>query len=891
MTRLPAGIVTFLFTDVEKSTELLHRFPAVALSALDRHYALLGGVVDDHHGVVFQTVGDAVRAAFADPADAVRAALEGQRALAQEPWGEIGAVQVRMAVHTGVAEVRDGQYSGASLFKCARLEAVAHGGQVLLTEPVAELVRHRLPAGGSMRSLGSHRLKDFPDPEPIYQLVQPGLPDRFPPLRTVDASPGNIPAELTSFVGRNRESGELVSLLGRVRLVTLTGPGGVGKSRLALHVARQLKGDFEDGVWLADLSRVSQPELVAGEVASALGVREEVGTDIEDTLAEYAGPRRLLLVLDNCEQVVERSASLAARLLRAGPRFTLISTSREPLGVAGESIWRVNSLTAPTAGRAIVPTDTGTFDAVDLFVERARLVSPGFQVDEGGAAAIGEISRRLDGLPLAIELAAAQIGSHSPQEIAEMLGAGSGALTSPVRDAHVRQRTLADSIRWSYELLSETEQMLFARLSVFAGGWDALSARAVCSGDGVEDTEVDRLVSQLVAKSLVLADTSASAARYTMLETIREFAAQLLSESGEAGRRRKQHLAHYADLARRSSGKLESLEQLQWFDRLELDHGNLRAALRFAVEDDSPAAGLDLAVGLWKFWLFRGHVTEARRALSLLLAATKGGLEEVERHLIAEAFRIAGTFAAHDGDLGDAQRHYEKSLTIYRQLQDDRGAADVLNNLGILAGWQRRPEVSERLHREALALRERLGEHVGVATSLNNLALAAHQRGDLAAARARYQEALRASREAAEPWHIANTLLGLGDVTRDAGDPTAAGKAYGESLELHRQIGDGRSLAYLLDGVGRLTYLSGDPAAAVRLAGGAAEIRRRYDVSLPAPEHERLEAWLEDARAVLGAVAAEEAWEEGRRQSLAELLRTAKELTDGYAAQEEETGP
>src|SRR5579884_1061615 len=625
MSTLPEGTATFLFTDIEGSTRLWERAPEAMREALARHDALLREAVEAHRGHVFKTIGDAFCAVFAAAPDALVAALAAQRELAgmvvraaSEVSGtaaeEMG-LRVRMAVHAGTAQARDGDYFGPTLNRIARLLAVGHGGQVLLSQAACDLLGDALPSQAGLRDLGSHRLKDLQQPEHIYQLLHPDLPADFPPLRSLSPETTNLPVQLTSFIGREKEMEEIKRLLSRTRLLTLTGSGGCGKTRLAAQVGADLLADFADGVWLVELAAIADPALVPQTVASTLGIREEPGQRLLETLQQHLKPKSLLLLLDNCEHLSAACAQLAETLLQACPNLRILASSREALGIAGELAYRVPSLSLPelprlpSAEAALVPA-LARCEATRLFVERAALSYPGFALTEQNAPAVAQVCVRLDGIPLAIELAAARIKVLSADQIAARLDDRFRLLTGGSRTALPRQQTLRALIDWSYDLLSEAERTLLRRLSVFAGGWTLEAAEAVCSADALH------LLTSLVDKSLAVYEEQAGEARYRLLETVREYARDRLLESGEMEEVRERHFAFFLRMAEEIEPKLTGLEQAAWLDRLEGEYDNLRAASGWALSAAEGAqAGLRLAGALWRFWEIRGHIDEGRGRL------------------------------------------------------------------------------------------------------------------------------------------------------------------------------------------------------------------------------------------------------------------------------------
>src|SRR5215216_756370 len=609
------GKITFLFTDVEGSTSLWERKPKAMSEALSRHDEILRTVIEAHNGHVFKTVGDAFHATFSAAPDALEAALEAQRVLLHETWDLTGPLRVRMALHTGVAEERDEDYFGPTLNRVARLLSAGHGGQILLSLATTELVRDGLPDDSGLRDLGERRLKDLSSPERVFQITAPGLRSEFPPLETLDIRRNNLPAQPTPLVGRERELEEVLALLRRsyVRLLTFTGPGGTGKTRLGLQAAAELTDEFEDGVFFVALAAIADPTLVAPAIARTLGLTESGNQPQEELLEGYLRERQVLLVLDNFEQVLE-SASLLDALLSAAPGLKVLATSRTALRLYGEHEFPVPPLSLPDTG-SLPPIEGLTrFEAVRLFVDRARAIRPDFSLTEENASAVIEICSRLDGLPLAIELAAARIKLLPPQAMLSRLDNRLKLLTGGARNLPERQRTLRNAIAWSYEMLDEGEKTLFARLAVFSGGSTLEGIEAVCDPQGDLPVEALEGVSSLLDKSLLRQEEGQGAEpRLMMLETIREFASQRLEESGEAEQLRKSHADYCIALAEEAEAGLQGSEQESWLERLDPEHDNMRSALAWAMEQGMTELGLFLAGALRPFWYARGYLDEGRK--------------------------------------------------------------------------------------------------------------------------------------------------------------------------------------------------------------------------------------------------------------------------------------
>lgn len=618
----PSGTVLLLFTDIAGSTRLWEDAPAAMRPALARHDAILRDTVAAHGGQVFKTIGDGFCTVFLDAPAALSAALAMQRALAGAPWGADGLTQplrVRIAVHAGTAELRDGDYCGPALNRVARLLVAGHGGQVLVSAAAHELLADHLPLEVTLRDLGRHRLKDLSRPEQIFQVVAPGLAADFPALRTLDARLGNLPAPATALIGRAQEQAELAALLAQphVRLVTLTGPGGTGKTRLALQVAADLNQRYADGAWFVDLALVTDPAAVAATISRALDVPEMADRPAAERVLAFLQARHMLLVLDNFEQVLD-AADLVAAIIAGAARVQVLATSRAPLQLYGEREVAVQPLALP-ARRQLAPEALSQYDAVRLFIERARAARADFTVTDASAPAVAEICWRTDGLPLAVELAAARIKLYTPEALLARLEADGGLplLTGGARNLPARQQTIRATIAWSYDLLSDAEQILFARLGVFRGGWTHATAAAVCAGTRLDARAIPDLLESLAGHNLVkMAEGWDGEPRFTMLEMVREFARERLVQQGALFDLQVAHATSFVALAEAAEPKLRSAEQLAWLDRIAAEHENMQAVLAWCA--GAPAQhplGLHLATTLWYFWFLRGYFGEIQRWL------------------------------------------------------------------------------------------------------------------------------------------------------------------------------------------------------------------------------------------------------------------------------------
>jgi non-specific serine/threonine protein kinase len=833
---------------------------------------------------------------------AVFADVRGAAAAACELQGLFGAAgRLRMAIHEGGAE------PGSAL------AAMAHGGQILLSAGAARLAELALPAGAGLKDLGRHRLADLRSAEQVFQLTPAGSPDEFPPLISPDTVPNNLPVQVTRFVGRVRELAELRQLLAEgARLVTLTGPGGSGKTRMAVQLAAGLLDRFPDGVYMVDLSGLADPLSVAGAVASVLKVREEPGRTPAEGVAAILASRRVLLVLDNCEHLITASARLASTLLLECPHLRLIATSREPLGIAGERVWQVPPLTVPDSGALL---DAGTvtgFEAVQLFMERARAVSPVFAVTDGNAAALATVCKRLDGVPLAIELAAARTRLLSVEQIADRLDDRLRLLSAGGRGALPRHQTLRAAIDWSYDLLTEAERVLWRRLAVFADRFSLEAAEAICVGGPIDDLDVLELLAQLVDKSLVAAEEVRGEKRYRLLETIRQYGRERLREAGEEADLLAVHRAWCVRFAREATLGLSGADQGHWTGRVELEQENLRQAVQGSLDAGEAGPALEICGLLWTFLLSRAQFTEARELLERVLAvAETQQVDEIHKAHVVRGLGIANTGL---GDFAEAERYYARSLSMAREVGDPPGEARTLVNWGLLKLYRNEYPEAQRLLEEAMEVGRRHGLPQILPPAMINLATIYSDQGDFATARRYLDEAnaewIRLGRgtftptlevlagislaegnlEAAEElygkalvrWRangdargIGVALTGLANVALLRGEPGRSRELVTESIRLRQSIGDSLGQAASLETFAWLAAAEGSPVRAMRLAGGADAVRRRLGTPLPPVRAQRSDRLLAPARQALGADVAAEAFAAGARMPLPELVELA----------------
>jgi predicted ATPase/class 3 adenylate cyclase len=822
---LPSGTVTFLFTDIEGSTQLWEQHPQAMESAHARHDKILRDAIESNKGYVFQVIGDEFHAAFHTAEDAVRAAVKSQLELSAEDWGE-ASIRVRMGLHTGKAEAQEnGLYRGyVTLSHAKRAMSVGHGGQVLLSSPTQELAQDELPESVELRDLGQRQLKDVSRPGHLFQLVILGLPADFPPLNIPESFPHNLPMQLTSFIGREHELAEVKRLLSNTRLLTLTGPGGTGKTRLALQLAAEVleAKQFPEGVWLTELAPLADVTLVAQTIASTLGVREQPGRTLLDVLADYVRAKNLLLILDNCEHLIESCAQLADTLLRAAPHLKILATSREALGIAGEIAYRVPSLPVPEPQHLQDLDALAQNDCVHLFVDRVMAAYPSFRFKEKNALAIADICRRLDGIPLAIELAAARTNVFPPEEIAARLDDRFRLLTGGSRTALERHQTLFALIEWSHNLLSEAERVLLRRLSVFAGGWSFDAAQAVC-GQGINGDVLDLLI-HLVDKSLVAVEEETEEARYRLPETIRQYARDKLYEAGEAEEARDRHLEFFIRFAENAEPKLRSAEQIKWLNRLETEHDNLRTALAWSLERSKSEHALRLSGALSHFWVFRGYWNESLRWLEDALA-----LSEREQSKKAAAGKYVPTHTEKAQrakalfgvtwpqfvtmNLNKAHKSVEESLRLWRELGDKWWMAVALDHIGFILRVEGDLQTARVRLEEGVSLAREVEDPLPLAVCLNRLG--EHLKGtDMAGAHRILEEGVAVARRVGDKSVLSYGLRELGSVYMAEGNLTAAARVTEEALAAARAIGNTFDLLLALLQLVVISCLQNDPAKA-----------------------------------------------------------------------------
>jgi predicted ATPase/class 3 adenylate cyclase len=921
-----ASLSTFLLTDIAGSTRLWEEHGEVMGAALAIHDELLRSAITSNGGVVVKTTGDGMLAVFDDTVAAVTAAIDAQRALRDTPWGITGPLRVRMAIHAGTAESREGDFFGQALNRDARILAIGHGGQILLSAIAAALARERLPSSVELRDQGSHRLRDLDRPEQVFQVAVADLPATFPALRSLTSRRSNLPLPLTTFVGRERELAEVERLIERGRLVTLIGTGGTGKTRLMIEVAGRVAPRFEDGVWLAELAALGDPGEIGPEIGRALGVAALPGRDALDVVGEFLTSKELLLVLDNAEHLIDGVARVAERILAAAPGVRILATSREALAVSGEAVVQVPSLTCPvrttgsTRGEDPSVDEAGATEAVRLFADRATAVLPSFAVTDANVRAVAEICTRLDGIPLAIELAAGRVSAMSPEEIASGLGDRFRLLTGGRRTAVPRQQTLHALIDWSWDLLSEADRRLLRRLSIFVGGWTA-SAAANVAGDpetGASSMDAIDALTRLVDRSLVIVDRGATT-RYRMLETIRQYAREQLIKSGEGTDIARRHLAFFGAMVDVAAVEIRGPAMVDWLDRLDSEIENIGAALEWALEID-PEAAMRMSVGLLDYWIARVPSPENEARIVAAVEAGRrilAGPPEPTRDQRILAIRLLGMAArkwALSGGADVGIGWAEQAVPLAQELGDPRALVDAMighttariftGARGDIHGWL------EDVIRQSTAIGDWFSVAFatsGVAVSLgivdpveveqllalgseaahrsgnpHVIALTAMGQGNILARSGRFDEARSRLQEAIDRFgelgdeRLADACRSeVAHVLRRAGQLDEALALYRVTIQRWVRTGNRGAVAHQLESIAFALIAQGSTERAARLLGAAAVLREESRSPMIQAEQLEYDGWMDRLRASGNGESVEAALTEGRRLTMSEAVALA----------------
>ena len=924
--QFPSGTVTFLFTDIEGSTKLAQEHPQAMPGLLARHNTILNHAIESHQGFVFRIVGDSFTAAFHTARDALSAALEAQRHLQNESWSP-APIRVRMGIHTGAAILKEdphghGQsYEGyRTLALTQRIMSVGHGGQILLSQTVYDLVKERLPNGTELRELGERHLKDIVQPEALYQVAAPDLLSEFPPLTTLEAINHNLPAQLTSFIGREQEIAEARAALASTRILTFIGPGGTGKSRLSLQVAAGQLTEFKDGVWQVELAPLAEGAYVPSTIASTFYLREAQGVPLLDTVTDYLRSKQLLLVLDNCEHLIETCARLSDHFLQACKNVKIITSSREALGIPGETIYRVPSLSLPQHLEDL-PDIQGlmSYEAIRLFRERAVKANPQFELSEDNALYVCQICQRLDGIPLAIELAAARLKMFTPQQIAERLGDRFKLLTGGSRTALPRQQTLRALIDWSYLTLNEVEQRVLRSLAVFSGGWTFEAAEAVVG-------EIDAMdgLSGLVNKSLVNVDEAEGESRYRYLETIRQYAMEKLFESRDAENVRDRHLAYFMDYTRRAEQQFDSDQRSLWINRLELEYDNIRSALGWAVESD-PETALRMASWLRIYWLSRSYMTEGCKWCQAAISGAEASTSaDPDLGLwLSEVYTALAALSINRGDHRTGQSAARQAADLARGLDDPARLVQALNFLGLSSAFLgdeplafdslnegealcrkfglkdalaeillslayitleiHGPKAAEQLQaylEESLDLTEGSVDLNSAVRTEGILARLAYYRGDLAEARKHADLMLDHHREMGDQLSVTGHQSEMAHVARRMGNYEEALALYRETLPDWQKIGHRGAVAHQLECMAFIAKAREQGDRAVKLMSAAEVLREASNSSRTPQERIEYDRELADLRAGMDEETFQLLWMEGRSLTSEQAIALAMKEQD-----------
>ncbi len=906
---LPSGTVTFLFTDIEGSTRLWQEKPQAMAVSHARHDAILRQAIESNDGYIFRTVGDSFHAAFRTALDGLQAALSAQRELQAESWGETGALRVRMGLHTGAAEISmDGSnqyFEGYTTIASAqRVMSVAHGEQVLLSQTTHDLLVNDLPEKVSLRDMGEHRLKDLRSPLRLYQLVVPGLAQDFPAIQSLDTLPNNLPLQLTSFIGRRKELADILELLESVRLITLTGSGGTGKTRLSQEVGAQALANFTHGVWFIELETLTDPSQIIPVMAQVFGLQEQPSNPLASLVVDYLREKDALLIFDNCEHLVDACARLADDFLHHCAGLKIIASSREALEIPGEVAYRLPPLAES--------------ELTQLFLERARQANPRFQATEANTAAITRICSRLDGIPLAIELAAARVKLLSPEQIATRLDDRFHLLVSGSRTALPRQQTLRALIDWSYDLLSEQECTLLRRLSVFMGGWTLEAAEAISP-----DLDVLYLLDQLINKSLVFTMEGKTATRYRLLETIRQYGRQKLVEAGELEATADKHARYFLQLAIDSENKLNTAEAFKWMDILEADHENLRATLEWDLKRDVESA-LKIIGVVTLFWSGRGYPAEGRAwaeaaiACAEALPPVEGEAAIQRKKLVAYALGSLLTLLVYHGDIPNAEIASEKCAALARELGDNKLLAKALtyfctgrlvtgdtrdveakmnealqaarlsgdaNSLGLALGitaellmlLDKDPETMQAYIKESIALLQETGDLWGFSIVSVGLGMGAKFKGRYEEARARFSVLQPVLHEIGDEHRLNLIQSELAHLDRYEGHFEKAERKYHETIVKWQKLGHRAAVAHQLEALAFIAIAQERLERAARLLGAAQALRDKIHIQMSPAEQVEYDKEVTNLRGALDELRFTTLWNEGRSMTTDRTIQFALE--------------
>jgi len=920
MSNLPSGTVTFLFTDIEGSTKLAQQHPDEMPVLLARHNQILHQAIEAYNGYVFQIVGDSFSAAFHSASDALHAALDAQRNLYHEAWNP-APIKVRMGIHTGAAQLEavsnESRYSGyATLALTQRIMTAGHGGQILLSQTAHDLTLDKLPAQVQFIDMGERRLKDIVRPEHLYQLMVPDLPSEFAPLNTLESFNHNLPAQLTSFIGREKEMDEIKNLIAAQRIVTLTGSGGAGKTRLSLRVGAECLDQFSGGIWFVELAPVTNPALVPQTLLSIFNLREDSHRTALEILINSLRPKTILLIFDNCEHLIEACAQISEDLLHACPKLKILASSREALGIAGEVPYRVPSLVTPNPAHLPPLENLLDVDSIGLFIERATTAKSDFKLTKNNASFVAQICFRLDGIPLAIELAAARVKMLSPEQIASRLDDCFRLLTGGSRTALPRQQTLRALIDWSYSLLSEPEKTLFRRLAVFVGGWTLEAAEAVCS-EGSIGVDVLDLLTRLVDKSIVYIEESRGEIRYRRLETIRQYSREKFFETDEVETIRDRHLAFYVKYAESADEHMRGRLRVEWTHRLTAEQDNLRTAMEWGLARN-PESALRIAANLSIFWTAGGFSAEGFRWIQQALEHMEKIGARAQPSLHAKALTGLAFLYISFGDNINGKRAAEESVAIYRQSQDKSGLAYALvilaNPLEILGerlqaeaalmesaaiarsekntfvlasalsgltrvtlGLHSDTDAAERYADEAIRVSRAAGMEWTTAAAHEMKGIIALHRKDYDEARTFIKKAVNAHQETGANFNVIIVKSSLAHMERELGNYVIAQNLYRETIVAFRDVAQTGAVAHQLECFGFIALAQNQNERALQLFAAANALRENGGTPMTPDEQVYFDEQLIALHEKTDSIKFDSAWSMGRAMTIQQAIEFALE--------------
>jgi len=801
----PSGYVTFLFTDIEGSTRLSQEYPESIQAAIEKHHLIMHNTIESNNGFVFDNIGDAFCCAFESAEEAVKAAVIVQKNLASEKWNDV-VIKIRIGIHSGAAEWNGENYMGyITLARTARIMSAAYGDQIIISNDAFELFKNNISSEILFRDLGERRLKDLIQPVRLYQIVAEGIREEFPPLKTLDARPNNLPLQLSSFIGRKEELKQIKSILKGKRLLTLTGPGGTGKTRLALQIAADIIDDFENGVWFIELASLIEPELLPNAIMHTLGIKDQPKQKVEDTLVDYLKDKELLIILDNCEHIIKACAILSEKILQNSLRIKIISTSREALQCFGEQTHKTLSLETPDPKDKESPEQLTQYEAVRLFVERALSVNKNFRVNNDNAPALAGICHKLDGIPLAIELAAVRIKILSVEKIFDRLDDRFKLLTGGQRTALPRQQTLKALIDWSYDLLSEEERILWSRLSVFSGGWNLDATEEICSDISViKKEDILDLLSNLADKSIITFNQENH--RYGMLESIKQYGHEKLIMSNEYKIIQDKFLKFYLELVEAANKNFRGSETAFWINVINCEYKNIEKGLIRSMESTENETGARFVGAIAQYWFIRGDLSEGILWLETVIKKQP----EIMDSYFCRVNYFIGKFARLNGDFEKAKIFLKGSLQYWREIGNIQGITDTLNSLGVNEFDQGRFEQAAEYYEENLKIYKESENKKGIAVTLNNMGNVISNLGDFTKAIKLYEECLAIRRELKDELGIGITLNNLGILDFEQGEYEKAYDLLNQSLKIRHRIGDRSGVSISLLNLGHTAYNQGE---------------------------------------------------------------------------------